>query len=147
MDSPHVNRPHLREAEFRTTHQREEEDYDDDDIKTRRRRSTSIDDYSDDSASDHDRPKRKAAAAKKGKKQAAADAVGANELRSIVVPRSKLAAFCAAPWFEQWVKGEQSGSLRFRDLKLNAFVMHRRLGALSRRSRSHGPTKLSTVPS
>jgi hypothetical protein len=27
-------------------------------------------------------------------------------LREIVVPRSKLAEFCAAPWFEEWIKGE-----------------------------------------
>lgn len=74
---------------------------DDDDGSFPRRRHSSGDEYSDDS--EDDKPT-KAAAVKSSKKQA--ELVDLPQLKDMMVTRLKLAEFCAAPWFEEWVKGE-----------------------------------------
>jgi RNA polymerase-associated protein RTF1 len=73
-----------------------------------RRRGSSPDDAYTEDESDVDRDDFAAAAAaveKRGKKKDA-ELVGPTQFKDLVVPRTKLAEFCAAPWFEEWVKGK-----------------------------------------
>lgn len=77
--------------------------YEEDDAPSSpRRRHSSADAYTDDSDSD-DLDAKAAAVAKSSKKMA--DVVGPSELREVMVTRSRLAEFCNAPWFGDWVKG------------------------------------------
>jgi RNA polymerase-associated protein RTF1 len=43
--------------------------------------------------------------AKKGSKKDKGEPAGPADLREVQVTRTKLAEFCAAPWFADWVKG------------------------------------------
>lgn len=76
--------------------------YDDDEPSSppSRRRRDSPDDYTDDSDDERDRH------VSSSKKKSTADVIGPSDMKDMIVTRSKLAQFVAAPWFEEWVKRE-----------------------------------------
>ncbi|GAA6062142.1 hypothetical protein JCM10212_003177 [Sporobolomyces blumeae] len=84
------------------------------------RRPAAYDSESDPELSDVEEEETKAAKSKKKD----VPQVGPTELHAVTVQRSKLAEFCKAPWFEEWVKGawvrlgvgmdKRSGELTYR---------------------------------
>lgn len=95
-------------SEWETDRPAARQQYSDDEAgSSPRRRGSSPDDAYTDDESNVDRDDFAAAAAaveKRGIKKAA-ELVGPTQFKDLVVPRTKLAEFCAAPWFEEWVKG------------------------------------------
>ncbi|KAL8292609.1 hypothetical protein RQP46_001221 [Phenoliferia psychrophenolica] len=78
--------------------------YDDEPSSPRRRSSPG--NYSDDEEDGEvDRYDKKSSSSKKAAQKGQQDVAGPELLKSVTVTRSKLAEFCAAPWFESWVKG------------------------------------------
>lgn len=80
----------------------------DDEAGLRRRASPGA--YSDDSGDEEGQLDpyeiKKGGASKASKRNFGADLAGPADIKSVTVTRTKLAEFCAAPWFESWVKGQ-----------------------------------------
>ncbi|SGY16911.1 BQ5605_C012g07025 [Microbotryum silenes-dioicae] len=92
-------------------HRARDHDYDDEDNegeqrRTRIRKPTASSDAYTDSESETERRSSELTAAKAGlgRTTRKEDVATESELGSVLVPRSKLAAFCNAPWFGEWIK-------------------------------------------
>ncbi|KAK4697859.1 RNA polymerase-associated protein RTF1, partial [Phenoliferia sp. Uapishka_3] len=84
--------------------------FDDEPSSPRRRASPGA--YSDASDSEEGEvdiyeSKKSSSSVKLSKKAPGADLAGPADIKSVTVTRSRLAEFCAAPWFESWVTGKR----------------------------------------
>ncbi|GAA5887384.1 hypothetical protein JCM16303_004266 [Sporobolomyces ruberrimus] len=78
-----------------------DDDYDEGGKSSNRKRKDSYESESDPELSDAEETKKSSKASKKKD----APQAGPADFHAVTVPRSKLADFCKAPWFEEWVKG------------------------------------------
>lgn len=61
--------------------------------------------YSDEESGEEGELESSETPAKKGSKTTKGEPAGPADLREVQVTRTKLAEFCAAPWFGEWVTG------------------------------------------